>query len=77
MLSKTFWHLVRERGSFHNASSSLLDNTYSSPIPMGLFHPESVINTEKEMAGREPTPIQGEALPANNTGHCFPGQTVS
>lgn len=68
MLSKTFWQVVRiqrrlrGRGSFHNTSSSLFSNTYTSPIPVGLFQRESLINTEKaggleEEAGKEPTPI--------------------
>lgn len=67
MLSKTFWQVVgiqrrlRGRGSFHNTSSSLFNDTYSSPVPVGLFHHEPLINTEKAAgleAGKEPTPIQ-------------------
>lgn len=74
---------LRGRGSFHNTSSSLFNNTYSSPIPMGSF---SSWVTDKHRKGCR---IRGEgwkgahphsreeALPTNNMGHRFPGQTVS
>lgn len=67
MLSKTFWQVVRiqkrlrGRGSFHNTSSSLFNNTYSLPIPMGLFHPESQLNTKKKERKKKGWRIRGES----------------